>query len=148
MTLAPSLTMEQARAIADQWLADFQGAIDAGDPAAAAALFLPDGYLRDLLALTWDLRTFSGREAITEALKDVLPSRTISELMSIRTSRSAGVLFSSDLASSRFAPQPSSRMISISGRIGTRTPSGPFSERFAILVLIVVLAVVVFFLVS
>jgi cation diffusion facilitator CzcD-associated flavoprotein CzcO len=80
VTLAPSLNLEQARAIADQWLADFQGAIDAGDPAAAAALFLPDGYLRDLLALTWDLRTFSGREAITEALKDVLASRTISAL--------------------------------------------------------------------
>ena len=80
MTLAPSLTVEQARAIADQWLAEFQAAINAGDPAAAAALFLPDGYLRDLLALTWDLRTFSGRAAIAEALKDTLAARTISGL--------------------------------------------------------------------
>ncbi len=39
----------------DQWLAEFDEALTAGDPAAAAQLFLEDSYWRDLVAFTWNL---------------------------------------------------------------------------------------------
>jgi cation diffusion facilitator CzcD-associated flavoprotein CzcO len=56
------------RAIASRWLADFSAALEQRDPEAIGGLFLPDGWWRDLLALTWDLRTFRGADAIARAL--------------------------------------------------------------------------------
>ena len=46
------------------WLEKFGAALKAGDGAAAAALFLPDGLWRDYLALGWTLATHEGTEAI------------------------------------------------------------------------------------
>jgi cation diffusion facilitator CzcD-associated flavoprotein CzcO len=77
VTPADPFRVEHGRAAVDNWLADFQLAIDAGNTAAAAGLFRADGFLRDLLALTWDLRTFSGPEAIAKALGAALTVRTI-----------------------------------------------------------------------
>ncbi|MDQ1505998.1 MAG: hypothetical protein QOD57_3725 [Actinomycetota bacterium] len=56
------------RAIASRWLADFSAALEQRDPQTIGGLFLPDGWWRDLLALTWDLRTFRGADAIARAL--------------------------------------------------------------------------------
>ncbi|WP_198084941.1 FAD-dependent oxidoreductase [Variovorax sp. E3] len=50
------------------WIQEFNGAMDSGDLGRVAALFAEDGYWRDLLALTWDIQTFKGREAIEFAL--------------------------------------------------------------------------------
>jgi putative flavoprotein involved in K+ transport len=58
----------------DDWLARFDAALMAGD-AAAAALFEPDGYWRDLLTFTWNIRTMEGREAIADML-DACLART------------------------------------------------------------------------
>jgi putative flavoprotein involved in K+ transport len=55
-------------AVACRWLEKLSDATEHVDPTAAAALFLPGGWWRDLLAFTWDLRTFQGRPAIARAL--------------------------------------------------------------------------------
>src|SRR5690349_10784482 len=57
---------------ARDWLARWQGALQRQDAAAAAELFLPDGFWRDLLAFTWAIQTFSGRAAIEAMLGETL----------------------------------------------------------------------------
>jgi cation diffusion facilitator CzcD-associated flavoprotein CzcO len=66
-------TLEVQRAhtpdeISTRWLADFSAALEQQDAAAIATLFVPDGWWRDLLSFTWDLRTFHGAGAIGDAL--------------------------------------------------------------------------------
>ena len=60
------------QADAEGWLAAFEAALRAQDAAAAAALFLPDGLWRDLLAFTWTIQTMSGRPEIEAALAHTL----------------------------------------------------------------------------
>jgi cation diffusion facilitator CzcD-associated flavoprotein CzcO len=60
------------QADAEGWLAVFETALRAQDAAAAAALFLPDGLWRDLLAFTWTIQTMAGRPAIEAALAHML----------------------------------------------------------------------------
>ena len=72
---APStqtVSVPTPRAVATRWLADFSAALEQRDPETVGALFLPDGWWRDLLAFTWDLRTFHGTGAITDALAATL----------------------------------------------------------------------------
>jgi pyridine nucleotide-disulfide oxidoreductase len=66
---------KQTSALADAqgWLAQFGAALEAQDAAAAAALFLPDGLWRDLLAFTWTIQTTAGRAAIETTLRETLP---------------------------------------------------------------------------
>jgi putative flavoprotein involved in K+ transport len=66
---------KQTSALADAqgWLAQFETALQAQDAAAAAALFLPDGLWRDLLAFTWTIQTVAGRAAIEQTLAETLP---------------------------------------------------------------------------
>jgi putative flavoprotein involved in K+ transport len=52
----------------DDWLARFDAALEAGDAAAAADLFEPGGYWRDLLAFTWNIKTMEGRAEIAAML--------------------------------------------------------------------------------
>ena len=52
------------------WLKDFESALSQGNANAAAALFSADGHWRDLVAFTWHIRTFSGRDAIRAALDE------------------------------------------------------------------------------
>jgi putative flavoprotein involved in K+ transport len=52
-----------------QVLADLNAALEAGDAAAVAALFEPEGYWRDLVAFTWNIKTMEGREAIQAMLE-------------------------------------------------------------------------------
>src|SRR5262245_1193681 len=65
--------------VANAWLEKLGVAIQRADAAAAAALFLADGWWRDLLAFTWDLRTLHGRTAITSAFADTLASAGASQ---------------------------------------------------------------------
>ena len=60
------VTRSDPTTAARNWLAAFETAL--GDGGDAAALFLPDGHWRDLLAFTWRIDTFTGREAIGAAL--------------------------------------------------------------------------------
>jgi putative flavoprotein involved in K+ transport len=63
---SPSLRggRHDARQEAADWVARFDAALAAGDPAGVADLFVRDSWWRDLLALTWDLRTCSGAGVI------------------------------------------------------------------------------------
>lgn len=69
MTVPEETKGPTRRRIAADWLAALDTALTGHDFAAAAALFTPDCYWRDLLALTWDIRTFHGPALVEEALR-------------------------------------------------------------------------------
>ena len=54
------------------WLAQLTAALDAGDSAAAAALFAPECYWRDFVSFTWNLKTMEGREDVKAMLDATL----------------------------------------------------------------------------
>lgn len=60
------------------WLASFGEALSRGDAEGAADLFEVDGYWRDFVAFTWNLKTLEGRDEIRRMLDarldDVAPS--------------------------------------------------------------------------
>ncbi len=61
-------TEPSASQIVETWVAGFNAACAAGDPAALGGLFLDDGHWRDIVALTWRIATTSGRGAGADAL--------------------------------------------------------------------------------
>ncbi|KAF9013877.1 FAD/NAD-P-binding domain-containing protein [Cyathus striatus] len=64
--------------IATTWLAVFGDALKAKDKDAVAACFLEDGWLRDLLAFTWDNRISHGRERVAQFLDGPLKTTHLS----------------------------------------------------------------------
>jgi thioredoxin reductase len=62
------------QAATSAWLQAFERALSRRDAKAAAALFLPDGHWRDVLAFTWDIATRSGAEDIADTLARTLPA--------------------------------------------------------------------------
>ncbi|EAU90063.2 flavin-containing monooxygenase [Coprinopsis cinerea okayama7 len=75
-----------AKEIAREWFLEFQHASSQPDPSALVNLFLPEStgvqvWWRDMLALTWDFRTFVGRDAIRNfALDRVVGAAARSEV--------------------------------------------------------------------
>lgn len=63
----PAMRHADAASLARTWLDRFADALAAQDAAAAARLFLPDGFWRDLMAGGWDIRTHAGEAAIGAA---------------------------------------------------------------------------------
>ena len=59
---------ESPAAAAENWLARFESALTGPDTASLKALLHPDSYWRDVLALTWSIDTFEGRDAILNEL--------------------------------------------------------------------------------
>ena len=57
-----------AEATMTQVLSDFGRALEAGDIAAATALFQDDCYWRDLVSFTWNITTCEGKAAIADML--------------------------------------------------------------------------------
>jgi putative flavoprotein involved in K+ transport len=53
-------------------LETFEAALKSGDTAAAVAMFQPDGFWRDLVAFTWNIKTMEGREQIAAMLESQL----------------------------------------------------------------------------
>ena len=53
---------------ADNWLAQFEEALGKPDEALLKTLFHPDSYWRDVLALSWNLQTINGADAILKEL--------------------------------------------------------------------------------
>ena len=63
---------------ADTWLAQFEEALGKPDEALLKSLFQPDSYWRDVLALSWNIQTLNGADAILRELaplaRSVAPS--------------------------------------------------------------------------
>lgn len=62
-------TTETVGTIADRWLAKFEKALVEADDVLLKTMFHPDSYWRDVLALTWHIRTVNGLDAILRELK-------------------------------------------------------------------------------
>ena len=58
-----------AKAVASETINNLNQSLEKGDYNAVADLFADNGYWRDHLALTWDLRTAKGKEKIISLLK-------------------------------------------------------------------------------
>lgn len=56
------------------WLARFSEALERQDIEALTGLFVADCYWRDLVALTWNIKTVEGREAIADMAHACLPA--------------------------------------------------------------------------
>ena len=54
---------------ADNWLAQFEEALTRPDDGVLKALFCPDSHWRDVLALSWNIQTINGADAILADLK-------------------------------------------------------------------------------
>ena len=65
---------------ASHWLSLCANALTGADIGGLSQLFLPQGWLRDLLVFTWDFRTLIGREKITSYLTDHLKEARIREV--------------------------------------------------------------------
>ena len=52
----------------DQWLSRFEDALTEGDSSAAAHLFADDGFWRDLVSLTWNIKTVEGPAGVKDML--------------------------------------------------------------------------------
>src|SRR5437870_13026354 len=60
---------ETIATIADHWFAQFERALAEPDDVLLKTLFHPDSHWRDVLALTWQIRTVNGLDAILRELK-------------------------------------------------------------------------------
>lgn len=69
-----------ATQVAAEWLGQFSGHVKARDVDGIVGLFQSDAFWRDLLALTWDFRTFDGEEMIKTFLRDRLPATGMSNV--------------------------------------------------------------------
>ncbi|KIK79465.1 hypothetical protein PAXRUDRAFT_161238 [Paxillus rubicundulus Ve08.2h10] len=58
--------------VAIAWFEVFSSAVASSDIAGILDLFLDDGFWKDILALTWDLRTIEGRDGIKNLLENRL----------------------------------------------------------------------------
>ena len=70
MTIADERVVSDLDALAGGWLARLQQALREGAVDATGELFHDDAWWRDLLALTWDLRTAHGRPALAERISE------------------------------------------------------------------------------
>src|SRR4051794_36808672 len=53
----------------DRWLDAFETALADGDAATAAALFETDGFWRDVVAFTWNIRTVEGPDGVADLVE-------------------------------------------------------------------------------
>jgi putative flavoprotein involved in K+ transport len=69
--MAETRTAEATREV-EHWLQSFNDGLRARDAAAVAALFDPDCFWRDLVALSWNIVTVEGRDGVAAMLKATL----------------------------------------------------------------------------
>lgn len=62
-----------SKAVLTAWFGLFAKATQSADTSAISNLFLEDALWRDMLALTWEFRTFDGTKKIIQFLKDTHP---------------------------------------------------------------------------
>lgn len=68
-TVDPNLDVQ---AVVDDWFSKFAKAIGLKDVQAIVDLFIDGAFWRDMLSLTWDFRTFEGKNAVSKFLQDQL----------------------------------------------------------------------------
>jgi cation diffusion facilitator CzcD-associated flavoprotein CzcO len=72
--LPVSSSAPDAEAVFAAWVARFGQSLESGDTKAAASLFAPDGYWKDILAFTWQHKYFAGPEEIERAFAATVPT--------------------------------------------------------------------------
>lgn len=81
--------------ISQLWLDDFASAIESTDLASVAGLLTVDVYWRDILALTWDIRTFSGDQTtgadFISFMRDRRPHEFVLDETSVKSIERAGI---------------------------------------------------------
>ena len=75
--LPPDLDVD---GIAQEWFSRFAPLVQSGDAAQIVRLLVEDSFWRDVLAITWDFRTFRGLPGIKEFLDHRLKSANITNL--------------------------------------------------------------------
>jgi cation diffusion facilitator CzcD-associated flavoprotein CzcO len=75
-------------ASAENWLAEFERALEHPDAGTLRPLFHPESFWRDVLALSWNLQTLNGIDAILSELP-VLAGRTVPRRFKIDPGRAA-----------------------------------------------------------
>ncbi|WCN09326.1 flavin-containing monooxygenase [Marinomonas mediterranea] len=65
-------TTHQPNVTATQWLEKLSSAFHSNTPSDAAFLFEEDGYWRDLVAFTWNIKTLEGRTAIRDMINETV----------------------------------------------------------------------------
>lgn len=68
------------KGIATTWFRAFSNKLEAKNGSSVTDVLLEQAFWRDTLALTWDFRTFEGKELIGKALQDLLPRAALSNL--------------------------------------------------------------------
>ncbi|PPQ75988.1 hypothetical protein CVT24_006553 [Panaeolus cyanescens] len=71
------LTPSHVTYVAREWFGEFSKALSNGDSEGVLGLMMDDCWWRDMLALTWDLRTFHGRPLIQKLLEDRLSTGAV-----------------------------------------------------------------------
>ncbi|KAL0574959.1 hypothetical protein V5O48_007004 [Marasmius crinis-equi] len=69
-----------ATKITQEWFASFEKYVVSNDANGVGNLFAGESYWRDMLALTWDFRTFIGQDKIKQFLKDRLDVSKLNDL--------------------------------------------------------------------
>ena len=64
--------------VASEWLESFTSHVRSGDVDNIVGLFVEDALFKDILALTWNFRTFEGTNTIGNFLRDCLPEAQLS----------------------------------------------------------------------
>ena len=74
MSSSATFEVTSPAAVAELWVANLSDALASGRPDAIAELFVEDGWWRDVVALSWDIRTLHGRPQIEAFLGGCQPS--------------------------------------------------------------------------
>jgi hypothetical protein len=69
----------------EEWVSNFNKALQSSDYAALTDLFLPNAFWRDHLCLTWDFHTIKGAEKIKEFLKRMCRGKSSFPILKIFT---------------------------------------------------------------
>lgn len=75
------IKVANAEEIAQKWLSSFSEAISTGIPDAILSSMTEDAWWRDLLAITWDFRSFQGCDKIKQFLQDRLEFAKLSNFV-------------------------------------------------------------------
>jgi putative flavoprotein involved in K+ transport len=84
------MTESNATRIANMWLSKLGAAVERQDISAVVGLFGDECYWRDLVSLTWNIKTAEGRKAVGQMLASVLPQTRMSNLGLLGDSAQSG----------------------------------------------------------